>query len=128
MAVQGRRAVGPRLGRQPHRRRRRSIRRSRSAAAATAAVNPALAIAQGFYYIINNSNFPGGVQAALHLLDQYGDTKVIANPHLAALDNQKATIKAGDQIPISQQSVVGGVSQRRHARRRRTSTPACCCR
>ena len=80
------------------------------AAAATAAVNPALAIAQGFYYIINNSNFPGGVQAALHLLDQYGDTKVIANPHLAALDNQKATIKAGTQIPINQQSVVGGVS------------------
>ena len=50
------------------------------------------------------------MQAALHLLDQYGDTKVIANPHLAALDNQKATIKAGTQIPINQQSVVGGVS------------------
>ena len=73
-------------------------------------MNPALALAQGFYYIINNSNFPGGVQAALHLLDQYGDTKVIANPHLAALDNQKATIKAGDKIPVCQQSVVGGVS------------------
>ncbi len=29
-----------------------------AAAAATAAVNPALALAQGFYYIINNSNFP----------------------------------------------------------------------
>ena len=81
-----------------------------AAAAGAAAVNPAFALAQGFYYIINNSNFPGGVQAALHLLDTYGDTKVIANPHLAALDNQKATIKAGQQIPINQQSVVGGVS------------------
>jgi general secretion pathway protein D len=80
------------------------------AAAAAAAANPALALVQGFYYIINNSNFPGGVQAALHLLDQYGDTKVLANPHLAALDNQKATIKAGTQIPINQQSVVGGTS------------------
>ena len=80
------------------------------AAAAAAAANPALALVQGFYYIINNSNFPGGVQAALHLLDQYGDTKVLANPHLAALDNQKATIKAGQQIPINQQSVVGGTS------------------
>jgi general secretion pathway protein D len=80
------------------------------AAAATAAVNPGLALAQGFYYIINNSNFPGGVQAALHLLDTYGDTKVIANPHLAALDNQKATIKAGNKIPICQQSVVGSTT------------------
>ena len=79
-------------------------------AAATAAVSPPLALAQGFYYIINNSNFPGGVQAALHLLDKYGDTKVIANPHLAALDNQKATIKAGDKIPINQQSIVGSTT------------------
>ena len=76
--------------------------------AAAAAVNPALGLVQGFYYIINNANFPGGVQAALHLLDTYGDTKVIANPHLAALDNQKATIKAGDKIPICQQSNLGG--------------------
>jgi len=68
----------------------------------------ALSIAKGFTYIINNANFPGGVQAVLTLLDSYGDTKVVANPHLAALDNQKATIKAGDKIPICQQSFVGG--------------------
>jgi general secretion pathway protein D len=77
------------------------------AQAAAAATNPALALAQGFVYIINNANFPGGIQAALHLLDTYGDTKVIANPHLGALDNQKATIKAGDRIPICQQTYVG---------------------
>ena len=58
-------------------------------------------------YIIQNANFPGGIQAILHLLDTYGDTKVVANPHLAALDNQKATIKAGNKIPINQQSFVG---------------------
>jgi len=69
--------------------------------------NPALALAQGFVYIINNANFPGGIQAALHLLDSYGNTKVLANPHLSALDNQKATIKAGDRIPICQQTFVG---------------------
>ncbi len=69
--------------------------------------SPALGIAQGFTYIINNANFPGGVQAVLRLLDTYGDTKVIANPHLAALDNQKATIKAGDKIPLCQQTYVG---------------------
>jgi general secretion pathway protein D len=77
------------------------------AAAATAAANPALALAQGFYYLINNANFPGGIQAALHLLDTYGNTKVLANPHLSALDNQKATIKAGNRIPICQQTFVG---------------------
>ena len=55
--------------------------------------------------------FPGGIQAALHLLDTYGNTKVISNPHLSALDNQKATIKVGDRIPINQQtSSVGGTT------------------
>jgi general secretion pathway protein D len=72
--------------------------------------NPAVALAQGFTYILNNTNFPGGIQAALKLLDKYGNTKVIANPHVAALDNQKATIKAGDRIPISSNSSVGGVT------------------
>ena len=72
------------------------------------AVNPVVALAQGFTYILNNAKFPGGIQAALKLLDKYGNTKVIANPHVAALDNQKATIKAGDRIPISSNTTVGG--------------------
>ena len=76
-----------------------------TAAGAVAAVG--LGLAQGFNYIINNSNFPGGVQAVLNLLDTYGNTRVISNPHLAALDNQKATIKSGDRIPINQQTFVG---------------------
>ncbi len=84
----------------------------------TAAFNPGSAavpakglganIAQGFVYFINNANFPGGVQAALRLLDSYGSTKIVANPHIAALDNQKATIKAGDRIPVRQETQVGG--------------------
>jgi general secretion pathway protein D len=69
-----------------------------------------LGLSSGFNYIINNSNFPGGVQAVLNLLDTYGNTKVIANPHLGAADNQKATIKAGDRIPICQQTIVGGTT------------------
>ncbi len=73
----------------------------------TATNNPALSLAQGFVYLINNANFPGGIQAVLHVLDTYGSTKVISNPHLAALDNQKATIKVGDRIPICQQAFVG---------------------
>ncbi|HEY3179785.1 MAG TPA: type II secretion system secretin GspD [Casimicrobiaceae bacterium] len=78
--------------------------------AAGAAASAGLAIAQGFSYIINNANFPGGVQAVLNLLDTYGNTRVISNPHLAALDNQKATIKSGTRIPINQQSVVGSTT------------------
>ena len=74
-------------------------------ASAVAAVG--LGIAQGFSYIINNANFPGGVQAVLRLLDTYGNTKVVANPHVAALDNQKATIKSGERIPINQQTFLG---------------------
>ncbi len=66
------------------------------------------ALQQGFTYLINNAKFPGGIQAALRLLDTYGNTKVISNPHIAALDNQKATIKVGNRIPINQQTVVGG--------------------
>ena len=72
--------------------------------------NPVLALAQGFTYVINNTNFLGGVQAALHLLDSYGNTKVISNPHLSALDNQKATIKVGQSIPVNQQTLVGGTT------------------
>ncbi len=71
---------------------------------------PSAALVKGFTYIINNSNFPGGIQAALNLLDTYGNTKVVANPQVAALDNQKATIKSGDRIPVSQQTIVGGTT------------------
>jgi general secretion pathway protein D len=78
--------------------------------AAGAAASGLAVAAQGFSYLINNANFPGGVQAALNLLDTYGNTKVIANPHIAALDNQKATIKAGFRIPVSQQTIVGNTS------------------
>ncbi len=66
-----------------------------------------LAMATGFNYLLNSLNFPGGIQAALHLLDNYGNVKVISNPHLSALDNQKATIKVGDRIPICQNNLVG---------------------
>jgi general secretion pathway protein D len=59
---------------------------------ADSATTPAAQLLSGFTYIINNANFPGGVQAVLNLLDTYGNTKVVANPHVGALDNQKATI------------------------------------
>ena len=74
---------------------------------ASGATAVGLAMSAGFNYLLNSLNFPGGIQAALHLLDNYGNVKVISNPHLSALDNQKATIKVGDRIPICQQTFVG---------------------
>jgi general secretion pathway protein D len=65
-------------------------------------------LSQGFSAILRNAAFPGGIQAALRLLDNYGNTKVISNPHLSAVDNQKATIKVGDRIPICTETVVPG--------------------
>ncbi len=65
-------------------------------------------LTQGFNYLIGDGL--GGIQAAIRMLDTYGNVKVVSNPHIAALDNQKATIKVGDRIPINQQSLVGGVS------------------
>ena len=79
-----------------------------TAGTTTTATAAALVLQSGFNYLLNNAMFPGGVQAALHLLDSYGSTRVISNPHLSALDNQKATIKVGDRIPINQQTFVGG--------------------
>jgi general secretion pathway protein D len=78
--------------------------------AATTSAGLGTNIAQGFLYFINNANFPGGIQAALRLLDSYGSTKVVANPHVAAADNQKATIKSGNRIPINQATLVGGTT------------------
>jgi general secretion pathway protein D len=65
-------------------------------------------LASGFTYLITNSNFPGGIAAALRMLDSYGNAKVIANPHLAAIDNQKATIKVGTRIPINTTTFLPG--------------------
>ena len=58
------------------------------------------------------ASVPGGVTAALTMLGTAGDTKVVANPHVAALDNQKATIKVGDRIPICQETFVGNTTGR----------------
>lgn len=63
----------------------------------------------GFNYLLSGM-FPGGIQAAVSLLGTAGNAKIVANPHVAALDNQKSTIKVGDRIPITQQTLVGGTT------------------
>ena len=83
---------------------RRAEARSRGVAGAGLAAR-----VPGFNYLLSGL-FPGGTQAALSLLGTAGNTKIVANPHVAALDNQKSTIKVGDRIPISQQTIVGGTT------------------
>ena len=63
----------------------------------------------GFNYLLAGA-FPGGIQAAVSLLGTAANTKIVANPHVAALDNQRSTIKVGDRIPITQQTLVGGTT------------------
>ncbi|MBK9704453.1 MAG: type II secretion system secretin GspD [Betaproteobacteria bacterium] len=77
-----------------------------AASAAVAGIGP---VVPGFSYLLAGL-VPGGVTAALTMLGTAGDTKVVANPHVAALDNQKATIKVGDRIPICQETYVGSTT------------------
>ncbi len=77
--------------------------------AATVAGAGLAARVPGFNYLLAGA-FPGGIQAALSLLGTAGNTKIVANPQVAALDNQKSTIKVGDRIPITQQTLVGGTT------------------
>jgi general secretion pathway protein D len=77
-----------------------------AASAAVAGIGP---VVPGFSYLLAGL-VPGGVTAALTMLGTAGDTKVVANPHVAALDNQKATIKVGDRIPICQETYVGNTT------------------
>lgn len=64
----------------------------------------------GFNYLWQNSNFPGGVGAALTLLDNAGKTRVLSNPHIMAIDNITSKIQVGTRVPINQQTIVGGTT------------------
>jgi len=50
-----------------------------------------------FYSFVNNN-----LAVALHAMEQNGNTKTLSAPSLVVLNNQKAHIQVGDQIPIQQ--------------------------
>ncbi|MDY1549207.1 type II secretion system secretin GspD [Luteibacter sahnii] len=50
-----------------------------------------------FYSFVNNN-----IAVALHALEQNGNTKVLSAPSLVVMNNQKAHIQVGQQIPITQ--------------------------
>ncbi len=62
-------------------------------------VGEALAFSSTFNYTITNS--VGEVRALLRLLASEGNVNVLSSPSLMVLDNHSATIRVGDQQPIS---------------------------
>jgi general secretion pathway protein D len=51
-----------------------------------------------FYYSFVNSN----LQVAVHAMETSGNSKILSAPSLVVMNNQKAHIQVGDQIPITQ--------------------------
>ncbi|MBB3227897.1 general secretion pathway protein D [Luteibacter sp. Sphag1AF] len=58
-----------------------------------------------FYSFINNE-----VQAKVRALETSGDTRTLSSPSLVVVNNQKARIQVGDQIPIVQTFVQTGAN------------------
>src|SRR5882724_2837962 len=58
---------------------------------------------------INATNFQVAIPSAtLSALMTDGNTKIIQNPEIRALDSEKATLKIGDRVPIATGSFSGG--------------------
>lgn len=57
---------------------------------------------------------PGkSIDAIIHATGEASNVKLVANPHIAALDNQEATIDVTDQIPVRSSTYVGSGSDDR---------------
>ena len=64
------------------------------------AVSPA---AGGFNYFLNLTN----LQVVLNALSTITDVNVVSSPTLMVLENKKATLQVGDEVPISTQQAIG---------------------
>ncbi len=72
-----------------------------NAASGTAGVpvlTPAAPLIPGFNYLLSNAQ--GNIQAVLNALSEETSLKVVSSPSMLVLDNQKAEIQVGAQIPI----------------------------
>jgi general secretion pathway protein D len=56
----------------------------------------------GFSYVLSAAN----ARVVLNALTQVTDVRVVSSPQLMVLDNQKARLQVGDQVPIATQSAV----------------------
>jgi len=70
---------------------------------ATAAVAPNLT---GFSYFVNTPN----VKVALNALSTITDVNVVSSPTLMTLDNKRAILQVGDEVPVATQSAVSVVT------------------
>lgn len=57
----------------------------------------------GFSYFLNTPN----VQVALNALSDVTDVNIVSSPSLMVIDNKKAQLQIGDEVPIATQSAVG---------------------
>lgn len=60
----------------------------------------------GFSYFLNTPN----VQVALNALSDVTDVNIVSSPTLTVLDNKKAVLQVGDEVPVATQSAVSVVS------------------
>jgi general secretion pathway protein D len=56
----------------------------------------------GFSYFLNNAN----IRVALDALSEVTDVNVVSSPSLTVIDNKKAVLQIGDEVPIATQSAV----------------------
>ena len=77
------------------------------AAALTALPIPgAAAAAAGFQYLLNGKNF----QAVLNALSSVSNVDVVSSPSLMVMENKRATLQVGDEVPIITQQATSVVA------------------
>ncbi len=60
----------------------------------------------GFSYFLNAAN----IQVALNALNQVTDVNIVSSPSMMVLDNKKAVLQIGDEVPVATQSAVSVVT------------------
>ena len=60
----------------------------------------------GFSYFLNTPN----VQVAINALSSITDVNIVSSPTLMVLDNKRAVLQVGDEVPVATQSAVGVVA------------------
>ena len=60
----------------------------------------------GFSYFLNTTN----IQVALNALQSITDVNVVSSPTLTVLDNKKAVLQVGNEVPVATQSAVSVIA------------------
>ena len=68
--------------------------------------NLAVSAATGFSYFLNTSN----IKVALNALNDVTDVNIVSSPTMTVMDNKKAILQIGDEVPILTQQTRGQTS------------------